>query len=257
MDVVGYDTHTHLDFSAFDADRQEVVARARAAGVASWLIADSDHDDWDRTERIARETGGIAALGVHPWSDVDASTLDRCLRDLRRRSPDVIGEIGLDALHARDADVRQRQRRSFRAQLDLARELERPVVLHCVRAYPEMLAILRRDGLPRAGGIVHAWSGPADAIEGALALGLYVAFGPLILRDRARKARASVRRVPLDRLLLETDCPNMAPLGKARGEPADLVAVLEGVAALREESRGQIWAAAAANARTVLPLLGR
>lgn len=245
----GFDTHTHLDFPAFDGDRDDVVGRARAAGVERWLIAGSSVEDWDRVEAVARATGGTWALGVHPWDSpaLDEAAQAAALAALVRRAPPVIGETGLDALHAGDDAGRARQRASLRDHLALARDRDVPVVLHCVRAYPELIAILRADGAPR--GVVHAWSGPPDAIAPVVALGLHVAFGPLILRDRARKARASVALVPADRLLLETDAPAMAPPGADRGEPAHLVAVAEAAAALRGEDPVTLWDRAAAAAR--------
>lgn len=248
------DAHTHLDFDRFDADRDDVVARARAAGVAWWVICGSDHERWDRTEQIARATGGRAVLGVHPWSaaELGEDGLASWLAALRSRGGaalDAVGEIGLDALWYRDDRARSAQRAAFRDQLDLARTRRVPVVLHCVRAYPELLAIVERDGPSDGGGMVHAWSGPPDQVDRALRLGLHVSFGPLVLRDRARKARASVARVPDDRLLVETDCPDMRPPGAERGEPADLVQVVAEVARLRGQPVDHVGAITAANAR--------
>lgn len=247
----GFDSHTHLDFPEFDADRGAVVERARASGVETWVIAGSDHDDWDRTIRIAAETGGIPILGVHPWSaaGMTADDLAPLLQELSRRAIPGIGEIGLDALHAKDAVRRAQQRDAFRAQLAVARDRDLPVAIHCVRAYPEIVILLEKDGLPRAGGVMHAWSGPAELIDRVLALGLHVSFAPLVLRERARKARESVPRVPLERLLIETDCPNMMAIGATRGEPSHLVDVAEEVARLRGQDTLAVWNAASANAR--------
>jgi TatD DNase family protein len=247
----GFDSHTHLDFPEFDLDRESVVDRARASGVERWVIAGSDHDDWDRTVRIAAETGGIAILGIHPWAaaTLAPALLAPLLEQLSSRNILGIGEIGLDALHAKDASSRERQRQALRAQLAVARERDLPVAFHCVRAYPELVKLLETDGVPRAGGMMHAWSGPPELIARVLALGLHVSFAPLILRDRARKARASVPHVPDDRLLIETDCPNMMALGATRGEPSHLVDVAVEVARLRGQDTFAVWNAASANAR--------
>jgi TatD DNase family protein len=242
------DAHTHLDFDDFDADRDEVLARARAAGVERVVICGSVHERWPETVRLAGQIGAVAALAVHPWSAAQMAEAEPWLAALRAHDPAVVGEIGLDALHAPDDRARERQRRWLRDQLALARELERPIVVHCVRAYPELLAILERDGVPRAGGMMHAWSGPPDQVDRALRLGLHVSFGPMILRDRAKKARESVARVPLDRLLVETDCPNMLPPGETRGEPAHLVRVVDEVARLRGGEPVDIAAATHQNA---------
>ncbi|MEQ1505393.1 MAG: TatD family hydrolase [Myxococcota bacterium] len=247
------DAHTHLDFAEFDADRDAVVARARAAGVATFVVCGSDPDRWDHAAAIARAHGGVAALGIHPWtaSGLDADGLAPWLDRLRAWTG-PIGEIGLDALWATDDVARANQRRAVREQLALARDRDAVVVLHCVRAYPELLALAVRDGLPRAGGMVHAWSGPPELVPRALALGLHLSFGPMILRDRARKARASVREVPADRLLVETDCPNMLPPGETRGEPSHLPRVVAELAALRGEDPAAIAAITAQNARRLL-----
>lgn len=244
------DAHTHLDFAEFDPDRAEVIARARAAGVERLVICGSDHERWDKTEALAGRIGAVAALGVHPWSAASMDEVEqaRWVRDLRARRLVAVGEIGLDALWARDDAARLNQRRVFRDQLALARERDLPIVVHCVRAYPELLVILERDGVPQAGGMMHAWSGPPDLVPRALALGLYLSFGPMILRERARKARGSVREVPGERLLVETDCPNMLPPGEIRGEPAHLVRVIAEVAALRSVSPGHVGAVTAQNA---------
>ena len=247
------DTHNHLDFAEFDADRAEVVARARAAGVVSWVIAGSDHEGWDRTVRVAAETGGKAILGVHPWSasTMSAAELEPYLRQLRTRTLSGIGEIGLDALHADGPSQRERQRQAFRDQLAIARERDLPVAIHCVRAYPELVVLLERDGVPARGGAVHAWSGPAELVERIVRVGLHVGFAAMVTHDRARKARESVPRVPAERILLETDCPGMKPPGAARGEPIHLLDVAKTVAELRGERFDEVWERNGANARAV------
>lgn len=243
------DAHTHLDFSEFDEDRDDVVLRARSVGVGHWVICGSQHERWSVTDRIAAETGGIPILGVHPWStaELDAAALAPWLQDLRQRPLRGVGEIGLDTLHG----GWENQRRGLRDQLAIARERDLPVVLHCVRAYPELLALVARDGAPRAGGMMHAWSGHPDQVARALSLGLHVSFGPMVLHDRARKARASVPLVPDDRLLVETDCPNMKSPGVTRGEPAHLPRVVAGVAALRGQTEAEIGALTARNLETL------
>ncbi len=248
------DAHTHLDHEAFDPDRELVVARARQAGVTGFVLCASDPDRWDRTSRVARSLGATLFLGLHPWaaSETGPAELDELLARLRATDLDGVGEIGLDTLHAPGPEEARRQRDAARAQLALARELDLPVALHCVRAYPELLAMAERDGLPAAGGMVHGWSGPADQVERAVKLGLRVSFGPLILRDKARKARESAPRVPLDRLLVETDCPTVRAPGEDRGEPAHLPLVVAGLAALRGEDPAVLGPATAATFRRMM-----
>lgn len=238
----GFDAHTHLDSSAFDDDRDAVVARARGAGVDGWVVVGSTPSLWDKTAAVAAETGGVAIYGIHPWDTAHwtREQLDPHLADLHQRPMAGLGEIGLDALHTPDDACRTRQRTAMREQLAIARQRDLPVAFHGVRAWPELLKILVDDGLPRAGGMVHAWSGPPELIDRAIALGLHVSFGPLVLNPRAKKARNSVARVPERWLLLETDCPDGKPHGEARGEPAHLLEVAKEVAKLRDVAPQQL-----------------
>lgn len=240
----GFDAHTHLDFPAFDGDRAQVMDRARAAGVDGWVIAGADPAHWPRVIATAAATGGIAVLGLHPWW-VEKADVDAVLADLADAlTPDGLGECGLDYARARrDAD-RDAQRKALRPQLALARERDVPVVLHCVRAYPDLLGILRRDGAPP--GMVHGWTGPPDLVRPFLDLGLYLSFGTAIARPG--KARSAVAAVPDDRLLLETDAPDR-PLSGDRGEPADLVAIAAAAAKVRGGSAAEVLSVTGDNAR--------
>jgi TatD DNase family protein len=220
------DALCHLDFQALDADRGAVVARARAAGVTGWVVAGTDPATWDRTAATAGASGGVAALGLHPWwaADVD---LGPALDDLAARRPAAVGEIGLDRL----APGWDRQIGALRGQLAVARALDVPVILHVVRCWPEVKGILARDGLPARGGYVHGWSAPLAAVEEAEALGLLVSIGPGVLRPG--RARRAAERVSLRALLIETDSPDQRPPGEARGELAHLAVVAAAVAAAR------------------------
>lgn len=228
------DANCHLDDPALDAERGEIVSRARAAGVRSWIISGTQPSAWARTLEVAAATGGVGVLGVHPWYvDEVHDTLVEVLGVLRDHDPAGIGEIGLDAWRGPTPEQRSRQRTVLRAQLALARELDRPVSFHCVRAFPELLTMIARDGLPSAGGMIHGWSGPADQALRAVELGLYVSFGPLVCQPRARRVQQAATMVPLPHLLVETDAPDQPLPGQGRGEPADLGAVVARIAQLR------------------------
>jgi TatD DNase family protein len=249
----GFDTHTHLDFPDFDADREAVVDRMRAAGVARFLIAGSDPANWDRVLHTARRHGGLAAAGIHPWCAADIDDPTDLLADLRVRDCDAIGELGLDTLHSDGSPAWERQKRVLRAQLAVARERDLPIVVHGVRAYPELLAILLRDGVPRRGGVMHAWTGHKDQLDRALSLGLHISFAAMITLGRAKKALDAAAAVPLDRLLAETDCPNQHPPGVDRGEPAHLRDVVATLARIRGEDEAVVWRATADNAARIWP----
>ncbi len=247
------DAHTHLDFPAFDDDRDEVLARARAAGVDRFVVCGSDPDRWS----FAATLPVVLFLGIHPWvaAELDDAAHASLLTDLRARVCDGIGEIGLDRLHGRTPEAWSRQVRSFRDQLALARERNVPVQLHGVRAWPELLTVLHRDGLPPAGGLAHSWSGAPDQLDRAVRLGLRISFGPMVLFDRARKARESAVRVPIEHLLVETDCPNQLGPGVSRGEPAHLPTVVAGLAALRGVDVHALGAATTRNFHHLLPMV--
>lgn len=244
------DAHVHLDHPAYDTDRDEVVARARAVGVSRFTLIGSDPDRWTMSLDLGRALGQPVACGLHPWdaSTLDAPECDALLQRLAGLPVTAIGEFGLDALHARTDAQRLAQRALVRAQLALARQRHLPVVLHAVRALPELLDLMTRDGAV-VGGVVHAWGGPPDQIARATSMGLQLSFGPAVLRNRAVKARASAVAVPLDHLLVESDGPDMAPPGRGRGEMADVPEVLRAVAALRNTPVEDLRRAVQQNAR--------
>lgn len=231
------DSHCHLDFPDFDPDREEVLARARAAGVGALVNPGADLPSSQRAVALAERYPDVyAAVGVHPH---DASTLDsRALARLRQLAahPRVvaIGEIGLD--YYRDLSPRARQRAAFNAQLELAAELRLPVIVHQREAAEDVLAILRAwaDRLS-AGGVLHAFSASHFAMaREALAMGFYIGIGGPITFANAGKLRETVPKLPLERLLLETDAPYLTPhpFRGQRNEPAHLVLVARRLAEL-------------------------
>ncbi|MEZ4467025.1 MAG: TatD family hydrolase [bacterium] len=177
--------------------------------------------------------------GLHPWAAAERG--DRLAADLQALAetldapprPVALGELGLDHL-ACPRETRGVQEAAFRAQLALARERDLPVVLHIVRAHGRALEILRADGLPAAGGVVHGFSGSADVARDYARLGLYLGIGFVALRPGARKLHGAIAALPADRLLLETDAPAEPPPGvEGASEPAHLLAIAEAVAALK------------------------
>lgn len=224
------DTHCHLDLPAFDGDRAACLARARAAGVRQVLVPGLHAGQWGPLRRLCAAEGLRFGVGTHPaWLTAGPPTAPEVPDDLTGAS--AIGECGLDATvptpMARQIEV-------LEGHLALARETGLPIVLHCLRAHPQMLHTLRAWAPVR--GVLHAYSGGPDLLAAYLPLGLHVSFAGPITWERARKPVEALRRVPLDRLLLETDAPDLCPRPhQGRNEPAFLLDVLHAAERIRGE----------------------
>ncbi|HLL16071.1 MAG TPA: TatD family hydrolase [Pyrinomonadaceae bacterium] len=234
------DSHAHIDGEAFDADRDEVVARAREAGVGAILnvgTGDPHGGDLERAVRVAEQYEGVyAAVGVHPHDArlFDERAAER-VNELAASSERVIawGEIGLDYHY--DNSPREVQRAVFARQLRMARALNLPVIIHSREADAETVEILRAEwsGAGR-GGIMHCFGGGYEMAAGVLELGFMISFAGNVTFKNAGALRDVARRVPLERLLVETDCPFLTPVpfrGR-RNEPARVVETARSLAEL-------------------------
>ena len=235
------DSHAHIDGEEFDADRDEVVERARAAGVAAILnvgTGDPHSGSLERAVRVAERYENVfAAAGVHPH---DARLFDDAvgerLRGLLAGSPRAVawGEIGLDYHY--DHSPRDVQREVFGRQLRLARAAGLPVIIHSREADEDTVEILAREwaGSGR-GGVMHCFGGGLWMAERALEMGLYVSFAGNVTFKKAEPLREVARLVPPDRLLVETDCPYLAPVPHRgrRNEPAYVADTARFLAELR------------------------
>lgn len=259
-----FDSHCHLhDRRVVDPAGQ--IARARVAGVRGFLLAGVNPDGWRVEEELARAHAGVVvAYGVHPQriaelddqeSDRMVCALEAALEEGARVRPVAVGEIGLDGARERRASL-PRQERTFRSQLALARAHELPVVLHLLDAHGRALELLKQDGLPGAGGVVHSYSGSAELAREYLALGLYLSFAGPIGNPSARKLREAARKVPRERLLVETDAPFQTPLPHRplANEPAFLVANVAALAQIRGEPADELAAFTEENARRLFGL---
>ena len=250
------DTHSHFDVDSFDADRNAVLARARAAGVNAQVVPAIAASGWEALRALcAREPGLHPAYGLHPMylEQHDPAHLDALPEWLAGEDCVAVGECGLDFyVEGLDAEL---QRRYFQRQLELAREHELPVVLHARRAVDEVIATIRRVGVP-AGGVVHSYPGSAEQARQLFKLGFCLGIGGPVTYERANRLRAVVREMPLEFLLLETDSPDQPLSGHQgeRNEPARLREVLSVVAALRGVDEAVIAEATTANARRVFRL---
>lgn len=245
-----FDSHCHLDAPEFAPDRAEVLARARAAGVAEQLLPAVDFAAWPALAALcASEPGLYAAFGLHPmYLDQHRDThLDALPNWLQRHHAVAVGECGLDFfVEGLDPD---RQRVIFRRQLEIARELDLPVIVHARRAVEETIAMIRQVGGLR--GVVHSWPGSEEQARQLYRLGFLLGIGGPVTFARANRLRRLVATLPLDYLLLETDAPDQPDANRRgqRNEPAFLRDILREVATLRGESETHIAEATTANAR--------
>lgn len=243
------DSHSHIDTSAFDADRADAVARARALGVTQQIVPAISQSGWSNLREVcARHAGLHPAYGLHPMylDDHEPAHLDELAAVIETERPVAVGECGLD-FYVEGLD-RDEQYRYFRRQLELARELDLPVIIHARRAFDEVTACIRRlDGLR---GVVHSFSGSAQQAENLCSLGFLLGIGGPVTYPRANRLRDIVATLPADHLLLETDSPDQPLHGHQgeRNEPARLVEVLQTVAHLRSESEAEVAATTSRNA---------
>ena len=238
------DSHCHLDMPQFDGDRAEVVARARAAGVATMMVvggfdAGAGHR---RALGVAEALGLPACAGVHPHEAKLASeaAYDELAGWAREGRIRAIGECGLDYHY--DYSPRPVQVEVFRRQIRLAREAGKPLVVHTREADEETADLLETEGAAEVGGVIHCFTGGEELARRALALGFYISFSGILTFPRAETIQKVARAVPGDRFLVETDSPFLAPpphRGK-RNEPAFVVEVARFMAGLRGQPEERI-----------------
>ena len=237
-----FDTHAHMDDRAFDADREELLAALPEQGIGLVLnpgcsAASSRNVDW-----LTKQYDYIyGAVGSHPDAadEVDEAVLEE-YRMLCKLNPKIkaIGEIGLD-YHYEDIP-REIQQRAFRLQMELARELDLPVIVHERDAHEDGMRIV--EEFPGVQGVFHCYSGSAEMAKWLVARGWYIGFTGVLTFKNARKALEVAASIPLDRIVLETDCPYMSPepFRGRRNDPGKLYRMAEKLAELRGVSVEEI-----------------
>ncbi len=234
------DTHTHLDDARYDADRDTMIQRAREAGVDRMVTIGCDLATSQAAVALAERYPFVyASVGVHPHEvkHIQADWYDEFRRLAANRKVVAYGEIGLD-YHYNNSPPED-QRRRFREQLQLAKELALPVIIHTREAQDDTITILREEQASTIGGVFHCFSGDTWLAKDALDLGFYVSFSGIVTFQNATVLREIAKTVPLDRLLIETDCPYLTPVphrGK-RNEPAFVAHVADQLASVRSDSR--------------------
>lgn len=245
--MIAVDTHIHLDaLEAWEPGDSLGTEDARA------LVPGIDPAKTRRTlERLGHDRRLSFGAAIHPWWAVAPPASAWAALEALARAPQVgwIGETGLDHLRHADEAERAACEATFRRHLELAHALDKPVIIHCVRAHEDCARILREMRPTR--GIVHAFGGSTEQAAAYRRLGYVVGVGCTVTHTRARRVRRVAAQLQDGDFVLETDAPFMAasPRGKGEGRPADLQAVAETVAALRETSVADVWATTSATAR--------
>jgi TatD DNase family protein len=253
------DTHTHLDDPRYDADREPTIERARQAGVAAFVTIGCDLATSRSAVTLAERHSDIyASIGVHPHEvkHVADGWYDELRRLAQNQKVVAYGEIGLDYHYNHSAPKEQRER--FREQVQLARELRLPVIIHTREAQEDTISILKEEKASEVGGVFHCFSGDAWLAKDALDLGFYLSFSGILTFQNASMLRDIAKQTPLDRVLIETDCPYLTPVphrGK-RNEPAFVSHVAQQLAEIHPElSFDQISQATTENAKRLFTKL--
>lgn len=252
------DSHCHLDAAEFDPDRDDVIERARTAGVAHQIVPATDADGWPKLRDVCTAAQGLfPAYGLHPMflARHRPGHLDDLRTWIERERPLAIGECGLDYfIEGLDQD---RQQTYFEGQLQLASEYDLPVIVHARRAVDAVIATIRKiGGEGGLRGVVHSFSGSRQQAEQLWEAGFLLGLGGPVTYPRANRLRKLAATMPIEYLLLETDAPDQPDAGikGQRNEPARLTSVLETIAELRQAASADIAQLTTRNAERLFRL---
>lgn len=252
------DTHTHLDDARYDDDRETMITRAREAGVEALITIGCDLATSQAAVQLAdRHSFVYASIGVHPHEvkHIDDGWYGEFRRLAHNRKVVAYGEIGLDYHYNHSPPKEQRER--FHEQIQLARELKLPVIIHTREAQDDTISILREEKASEIGGVFHCFSGDAWLAQDALDLGFYLSFSGILTFQNATMLREIARNTPLDRLLIETDCPYLTPVpyrGK-RNEPAYVSQIAKQLASLHNMSLDEVAGRTSDNAKKLFKIV--
>lgn len=250
------DSHCHLGDERFDADRAAALERARAAGVELFLEVGCAPENWDAALKLADEIPDVRCIiGLHPQeAKLMTPALFEQVSALCAQPVVVgIGETGLDYHY--ETSPRETQKAVFLQHIDLARSLNKPLSIHCREAYPDLFSLLAAHPGPWR-GVIHCFSGTPDDAERLVAMGFHIGIDGPVSYPTAKSLRETVARIPLERILLETDCPYLPPQefrGK-RNEPAYLGLIAQAVANARGITIDEVAAAATRATRELFSL---
>ncbi len=251
------DSHAHLEMPDFKRDLEQVIQRAKEAGVGYIFTIGTERKDWERVLEIANSHPSIyAILGVHPHNakEIDALTYPTLREHCQNGKVRAYGEIGLDFF--RNRSPRDIQLKRFREQIGLAKELGLPIVVHDREAHQETLEILKSEKAEESGGIIHCFSGDYGMAKACMEMGFYISIPGSITFKNAEAFREIVKRIPLESLLVETDAPFLTPepfRGK-RNEPSYVRYTAQRVAEIKSISFEEVAEVTTENALRVYKL---
>ncbi|MDC3417945.1 TatD family hydrolase [Aquibacillus salsiterrae] len=246
-----FDTHVHLNIDHFKEDLEEVKARAKDAGVSYMIVVGFDHETIPKAIELAENNQNIyAAVGWHPVDAIDMTDQELNWLEELSKHPKVValGEMGLD--YHWDKSPKAVQKEVFRKQIRLARKIDMPIIIHNREATEDIIEILQEEKAVEVGGVMHCYSDSAEYVQTFLDMNFYISLGGPVTFKNARAPKEVAKVVPLDRLLIETDCPFLAPhpnRGK-RNEPAYVKLVAEKIAELKNIPFEEVSAATTKNA---------
>lgn len=232
------DTHAHLDFKEYDKDREQVIKRAFADNVEKIINVGCNIERSEASIELAKDYDQVyASVGIHPHDAVKYQYPKACkeLYQMGKKNKVIaIGEIGLDYYRLEKESDKELQIKCFRQQLDIAKQLELPVILHCRDAYEEMLSILKADDIKN--GVTHCFLGNREIAKQFLDLGFSISFTGAITFAKKEEVLKAVYEIPLGRILIETDCPYLTPMPHRgeRNEPAYVSYVAEKITTIKE-----------------------
>jgi TatD DNase family protein len=251
------DSHTHLNDQAYQEDYQTVIDAAVSGGIEGMLVVGSDLDSSRRAVELAKEYPMLwAAVGIHPqdaksWNQSVAEEIQNLLAQ-----PKVVavGEIGLD-YHYLDSS-KEDQLTAFQEQIHIAKQYNKPVIIHNREAHQDTFTMLSRERIGPAGGVMHCFSGSREVALQFLKMGLYLSFTGVITFSNADKLRSVAADIPLERLLVETDCPYLTPhpFRGQRNEPLRVGLVGEKLAEIKKLKVSEVMQATTANSKALFKI---
>ncbi len=252
-----FDTHAHLNDEQFKDDVQEVISRAQNEGVSHMVVVGFDRPTIEKAMELAESYQFIyACIGWHPVDAIDMTAEDLSWIEKLSAHPKVValGEMGLD--YHWDKSPKEVQKEVFRKQIQLAKKLKLPIVIHNREATADIMEILKQEGAEEVGGIMHCFSGSPEVAKECIKMNFYISLGGPVTFKNAKKPKEVAAEVPLDRLLIETDCPYLAPhpfRGK-RNEPGYVKLVAEQIAEIKGLTVGEVGEATTRNAKKLFAI---